>query len=397
MVMRVGLGRNRLCNVSLILKGCFRQFSTVLSLIQEGRLREIDAFATGRENSPEYDKILEAYSLSHSVNIPVHRIHGDDLASIDVMTIEKMLATSLLCNHRGTCTALANELCRREENIHDMVSSGHIVLAFFADNQLEEINKRITAESLFKIMQVETADILGQNPLLQNVVDAIFKSWIKMTNVQQVVHSLELLMVAPDIPPEKILTGSHNLFVDILTFLRRNGQHNLCQRLLSITQHNLQRNLFVNNEGHLDQNNHIHNLLAFSSCLREKDDLKYLSNIFDFYANRIFHKRSYVDRLKDVEIVLTNLMIPFKYEDKSVLPSLKTLAHKTKNDKLATLGYQFYVKLRRKQNNPRLCSANLLTQVAFISDSLTTILNFYKHYSCFSACHCITSSGGGFQ
>ena len=365
-----------------------RSLASISEMLEEGRLRDINVFGSEhvQPSTSEHEMVMEAYSYSRFVNIPVNATY-DQLNSIGTETLEKMLATSLLCKYRGTSTSIARAICDRREVSAKLYSYGHCILAFYSDEQWIDIQQHSTADDLFEYLQQGISDGLHNN-LLEEVVLAVLKSWKHLDDIDETVRFLDIL-VTTDIHWESIMIGSGDILPVTLVFLRYHGHHALSHRLLSLMQHNLQRHLFDlragggQKRGQIQStsrfNTRLNDLIAFSACLFDKEDMKYVSNIYEFYVKNIFSSRSsFSDRLFDIENIMTSVLnLSHVKQRESVGDTSNVFAEKEKyfqnKTERALVGYMFFNRLHHiqktlrshhKEQKVHLYSSKLFTQVS---------------------------------
>lgn len=352
-----------------------RTLSSIAEMIEEGRLREINVFGSDHvlPSEYEYDAIMEAYSYSRFVHIPVNQKHLHHLDTISSEVLEKMLATSLLCQYRRTSISIARAICERREASTRMYSYGHCMLAFYADEQWTEMQNYTTSDDLFDYMQHDVSDGLTHNHLLVEVVRAVLKSWIHTDNIDETCRFLDLL-VTKGIHWESIMIGNRDILPETLSFLRYHGQHDLSHRLLSLIQHNLQRQIFDSRtvmshcknkskskrKSKSQVNTALNDLIAFSACLFDKEDMKYVSSVYEYYVKYILPSRSsYNIRLFDIENIMTSVLSPYRvverdrFNENSVLLFAEKEKYFQNKAKRALVGYDFFKRLRHKQHNLR--------------------------------------------
>jgi hypothetical protein len=360
---------------------CSRR-SFISKMLEEGKLREINVFGPEHADvqSAEFEAAMEAYSYSHFVHIPVNRLPLNQLDTISSETVEKMLATSLLCNYGGASTSLAREVCRRRKASFNMHTYGHCMLAFYAEDQWEDMRQNTSADDLFDYLQYEMMDeLLIRNPLVMQVVSAVLKTWIHHTaDIEELVRFLDLLL-ATDIHMESIMIGPPDILYETILFLRHHGHYDRSHRLLSLLQHNLQRKIFYPRgdgcqfQSESEINRGINDLIAFSTCLQDKEDMKYLSGVFEFYLKNIFPVRaSCSNRLIDVENILQSILNPNRQhfqtiQDNSLLVNAKKEKEKNFRNQAcaerALVGYKFFRQLQHRQKGRGLHSSKMCTQV----------------------------------
>jgi hypothetical protein len=357
-------------------------------MIGEGKLREIHVFGSDHLQPSEYEAIMEAYSYSHFVHIPVNHLPLNQLDSINSETLEKMLATSLLCKYRGASTSLAREICRRHEPSTKMHAYGHCMLAFYLDEQWTDMHQFTTAVDLFDYLQHDVSDGRMCNPLLVQVVSVVLKSWMHAADIAETVHFLDLLLTT-GMHMESSVIGSPDVLQQTVTFLRHHGKHDLSHRLLSLSQHNLQRNVFDvwgrgrgRSQCQSRVNQGINELISFSTCLQDKEDMKYLSNVYTFYLKNILPSRSsYSNRLIDAENIMTSVLNPYWRMERHALGEY-ALPMTGNNEKYfqnkaarALVGYQFYNRLQHKQKDRGLYSSKMFTQVGCSFEIVIPLFN----------------------
>lgn len=379
-----------------------RKLSSTAQMIDTGRLREINAFsatplhahALAHEHDYDYSAVLDAYSYSSVVHIPVNHLPLHDLHSITTEVLERMLATTLLCQYRTTAITLARELCRRQEQSpSEFHSYGHCVLAYYLSEQWDDVIKYSSSSRLVEYMQQHSITSESScHSFTGQVGYAVFQCWFRDSRINEVEAVVDCLLHSnSNAEIECFFIGYPNVLRQTVMFLRHHGLSDHSHRLLSYLQHSLQRNVMDTvcggTNGRSSQaNRSINELIAFSTCLHEKEDAKYLANVYNFYLKKVMPRRtSYINRLIDTENIMQSVLnFPVQQMDhKNIIgdiPRPPESINRNRRSKhcqphRALEGYSFYNNLQRQLRGNYLKSPYIFAQVRFL------ILLYFHRYA----------------
>ena len=224
---------------------------SVKKLIEKGHLRLINAFKGDTVlTSTEYDNVLDAYSYSPFVHIPVNQLPLHEIDSFPLEILERMLTSALLCNYKGTALTLAREICHRQlDSSTKAFSFSQCILALFSNQQWKDICDYTDAEYLYRYFRSDMTPGLHfmQNPVHIQVLTAVLKSWIHSDAIQDIESFLVQLLLTGDTPVDMVLVEAPDIVYQLVVFLRHHGKYNLSHRLLSLLQHRSQSNIFLPN------------------------------------------------------------------------------------------------------------------------------------------------------
>jgi hypothetical protein len=154
---------------------------------------------------------------------------------------------------------------------------------------------------------------------------------------------------------DSVLIADTEVLRKLILFLRHHGKYVQSHLLLSLLQHNLQKNIF-HSWGEGRANEGINDLISFSTCLEEQEDMKYLANVFNFYTRHIFPMRhSNASRVADIERIMRSVLLP-------------SPGRRQSNRALA--GYKFYYRLQHKYTDLGVSSSKMFVQVGVVMHCL---------------------------
>ena len=356
MTLRIRKVARTICNSRRVECGCFtRSFSHVTEMINEGGLREINAFSINKHrlNPAEFKEVMHAYSLSASVQFSMSKLSMPQLRSIHSETLERMLATSLLCNYKGIASVLAKEAFQRGN--FSLGAYGHCLIAFSQDEKWEYLDEHAHSDVML--------DFTLASELMTTyhfeVIDIVLLYWIKKENVANISDYIEGLYTSVS-DCDTVLAKSPATFSKAFELLRYHGKDDLCDRLLTLCLFKIRQKCFsFLGMKQSKVNEIIDDLSSFSTVLNRPRDTKYLQSLYSFFLKKIIPSRlSYSRQMLDIEKMLSAWS--------------KVLLETENASCVALSGYDLYARLVRIHKY-RTFSPGVLTEVYNCTSSLFVI------------------------